>query len=863
MALRPPRLDDRDFTELVDEARRQLRRSCPEWSDLTPGDPGMALLEVFAHLTETMIYRLNRLPEKAFVEFLRLIGVRRQPPFAATATLRFTPAATLTREVELPRGTRVTTSRGGGGGEPPVFVTGKTVRLQPGAAFQDVPACHVEYVPAELVGKGTGLPGQSVAVQRPPIVAPIGNDLDLVVGVETAAADVAGDRAGAVLHDGKTFRLWREVENFTDLGEDLLVYRVDRMGGFITFAPAVRMPGPDGRLTDVATGLAQVPPQNAEIRVWYSRGGGAGGNVAAGVLDTLKDPAGAVRLAVTNPAPASGGRAEETLENAILRGPLELHSLKRAVTARDYELVALHHSAAIERAKAFTRAELWRHAAPGTVEVLLVPKIPDESRASGITAAMLLERQTQEIRLLIQRTLDERRTLGTTCLVNWVRYKTVRVGVRVVVHREENPRAVEQRVLDRLNQTISPLTSERHPQGWRFGQTLRDSHIYDMVLAEPGVSYAENVEFVVDEVPDKGVTSLASDCSQAHTWYAATGGTVFRTLNDGEGWEPAGRFPGEEARNVVTHPWKPGMIACTTQVPGDKLRTRIYTSADCGESWSLVRETTFRVEGMAWALREGNPLLFLATDVGLYEILLRPGEEGSPVQVVVDAKNPGRGYYAVSTSIDINNQLMVAAAAQGTGGIFLSNTGGRSESFRAIGLVGEDIRDLAVSYDGPKSFLWAAVAASGPTDEGKGCFSWELLGSKDPVEKWRPFAKGWGGGSCLGLAFQGTRVLAATHHKGVLSLDTAGRDAAWVVPDFVKSGLPLRDEGRLQPVDALATDPQGLLVLGAGAAGVYRSVDRGVTYAKCSDRNVASVTLPETWLFSSGKHVVSVEVEDE
>ena len=67
MPLPLPDLDDRTFEELLAEARRQIARSAPDWSDLSAGDPGMVLLELFAHLTETMIYRLNRLPEKSVV----------------------------------------------------------------------------------------------------------------------------------------------------------------------------------------------------------------------------------------------------------------------------------------------------------------------------------------------------------------------------------------------------------------------------------------------------------------------------------------------------------------------------------------------------------------------------------------------------------------------------------------------------------------------------------------------------------------------------------------------------------------------------------------------------------------------------
>ena len=73
MPLPSPNLDDRSFAQLVEEARARIAASCPAWTDLSIGDPGMALVEVFAYLTETLIYRFNRVPEKAYVEFLRLL----------------------------------------------------------------------------------------------------------------------------------------------------------------------------------------------------------------------------------------------------------------------------------------------------------------------------------------------------------------------------------------------------------------------------------------------------------------------------------------------------------------------------------------------------------------------------------------------------------------------------------------------------------------------------------------------------------------------------------------------------------------------------------------------------------------------
>ena len=37
----------------------------PEWSDLNASDPGVTILELFAFLTENVLYRFNLIPESA------------------------------------------------------------------------------------------------------------------------------------------------------------------------------------------------------------------------------------------------------------------------------------------------------------------------------------------------------------------------------------------------------------------------------------------------------------------------------------------------------------------------------------------------------------------------------------------------------------------------------------------------------------------------------------------------------------------------------------------------------------------------------------------------------------------------------
>jgi hypothetical protein len=835
-----------------------------DWTDLSPGDPGMVLLELYAHLTEVMLYRLNRLPDKAYIEFLRLLGVVQQPPSAAGVDLLFSRSRKSEIVIPIPSGTRVTVERSAAGKEPPVFITSEAGEIPASENEVTIRAYHCEQVEGELVGRGTSLPGQTCTVARPPIIASNSSSLDLMVAIEATTEETADQRIPAIKYGDRTFRIWREVTHFSDLTIDRFAYIVDRNSGRITFAPAVSGLGPDSG--DAPEILAEVPAAGREIRVWYRRGGGPEGNVAAGQLTLLKDQIAGVR--VTNPARATGGKAAEPLENVLLRGPEELHSLRRAVTAQDFERIAINASSrTVTRAKAFTRAELWEHARPGNVEVLLVPDVDPEMK-NVITADLLESYQTSVTKSRIQEVLDNRRPLGTACIVNWARYKPVKVRTRVVVQQQEDREAVRARIEARLNQTICPLPTQFNPAGWGFGQALRVSHIYDIVLSEPGVRWVDTTpRLIVDEVPSGHVRSIAVDHFQGRTWYASSDATLFRSLDHGEGWEPVGRFNGLILA-VEAHPQLKGMLAVSAQ-QADGSGTDVKISPDCGESWDLVSfSTAFTVRELAWMLRNDEPVLLMATDAGLYEYVVRP--QSSPVQILVDPKNQTLGFYAVAAHTDLQGISTVAVAAESLAGVYLSNDSGRSNTFRQIGKnmqANEDVRVLAMQHDGTRAFLWAGAAVTG-TGQGNGCYRWELRGTEDPPEGWVPYRAGWQAGSCRDLAFHGTKVFAASHRLGVLTLDESHQNPAWQPPE-INSGLPLRErdtERLFHPVDAVGASVRttDAIVMAGGAAGIYQTADDGRSYRSMSNQEFTEkVSLPPTWLFVSGVHEVTVVSEDE
>jgi hypothetical protein len=851
MPIQSPKLDDRAFDDLVEEAKQVIRQRCPEWTDLGASDPGVVLIELFAYLTDVMLYRLNRLPEKAYIEFLSLIGVRLAPPGAAVTTLRFTAQRPPEHPIEIARGTRVTVP-GVPSADTPVFVTADAATIPAGGTSVEVTAHNAELVEGELAGTGSGRPGLSVVARRPPMIAPTGDPRDLVVGVE-ARPEELGERAVAIPYDGRSFRVWTEVDDFATTAPTDAVYVVDRLAGRITFAPAARRAATaDGRLTPDERALASVPPAGREIRLWYRRGGGPQGNVAAGTLTVLKDPVAGVE--VTNPVAATGGLAAESLANALVRGPQDLHSLNRAVTARDFELNATSFGA-VSRARALTRARLWSFAQPGQVEVVLVPELPAAERPDGRASADALRgRQTAEAVQQVQALLDERRPLGTECLVGWAGYKGVTIKATVHVRREEDVDQVRRRVLRRLNTAISPLPGDDGSPGWGFGQPLRVSDVYFHTQSEPGVRYVDEVELLLDEVPDQGVAAMASDGFQDGMWYAGAGPVLFTSRNDGRGWEAAAHFPDEQIGRIEPHPEAPGMVAAATGV--GTAGARVYLSEDCGQSWREVAEATnFQVNDLAWVTRDGLRLLLIATTTGLYEVAMHGG--ATPVPVLVDTSGP-HGFYAVAAAA-VRGFTCVIAAAQDRAGVFFSRDAGRTNTFRNVGLSGTDARVLAVRRDGPRAWVWAGHAAPSAGDPGTGCHSWEL-GENDPAEGWVAHGAGWTGGSCYGLAFPGSGVLAATHHAGVMVLRTAGTGEVWTAPD-VNSGLPLRDPGRFEPVNAIAASAAGL-VLAGGDKGIVLTRD-GRAYQPASRRSLTldDVTVPPTWLLASGEHQIQVVAE--
>ncbi|MGH3761488.1 putative baseplate assembly protein [Actinophytocola sp.] len=194
-----PSLDDRRYADLVEAALRLRDRYCPEWTSTEPGDPGIALIEVFAYLVDQLLYRLNQVPDRLYSEFLNMVGVNRRTATVAEARVDFmldAPGQT----VRIPAGTPVSTVAGEGG--PVEFLTVEQATARPislrwvvdsvnaadetesGRARSTVPARQTEGSWVELV-LGEGGPNSLVRVE-----------LDVLLGTEPAGAQLEWQCSG-------------------------------------------------------------------------------------------------------------------------------------------------------------------------------------------------------------------------------------------------------------------------------------------------------------------------------------------------------------------------------------------------------------------------------------------------------------------------------------------------------------------------------------------------------------------------------------------------------------------------------------------------------------------------------------------
>ena len=157
MALVPPNLDDLTFDDIYNEALSRIPRYTPESTNYNDADPGITLVQLFAWMTDALVYRVNQVPELNYIKFLQLIGVNPNPAEPAHTELTFTLARTDVDTVIVPQGAQAAVA----GSSPPVVFETDSALVALGAQLSNVLTFDgFDYIDATSANAPTAQPYQ-------------------------------------------------------------------------------------------------------------------------------------------------------------------------------------------------------------------------------------------------------------------------------------------------------------------------------------------------------------------------------------------------------------------------------------------------------------------------------------------------------------------------------------------------------------------------------------------------------------------------------------------------------------------------------------------------------------------------------
>jgi predicted phage baseplate assembly protein len=341
--------------------------------------------------------------------------------------------------------------------------------------------------------------------ERPPKLKAIRTNTVAAVQAETVVDEVLGGSNGRrdqvfrlanrpVLHntlrvevdEGDGYVPWTLVDDFFGSQPTDRHFVLNRASGEVRCG--------DGFNGSIPVANVNNPGANVVARE-YRFGGGKRGNVAAKALKTLLTSIDGVDdNAVSNLLAAQGGRDEETLREAKKRAPRVIKSRCRAVTAEDFEYLAMQ-AGNVKRAKALPlfHPSFPGVKVPGVVTVIVVPDgdSPNPTPSEGTLRTVCVY-------------LDQRRLLTTELYVIKPTYQRVKVRGDVVVDDNADLAEVKEGIEETLLAYFHPLKGGEDGQGWPFGGTIFYSRVYQRVFTVTGVRSVEQLVIVLDgnEAPE-------------------------------------------------------------------------------------------------------------------------------------------------------------------------------------------------------------------------------------------------------------------------------------------------------------------------------------------------------------------------
>jgi hypothetical protein len=467
---------NKDFASLRQAMLDLARYRLPEWTDQSPSDLGVLLVDLFAYMGDVVLYYQDRIANESFLQTaverrsvlnsLRLIGYELSPPVPASVelTLLFKPPpAGSSPVVTIPNGAQFASTPSSAspaqlfeylGNALDIDLTSDQVSPTPDGKkliYTGLPVLQSSAQPTAVIGSSTGEPNQMFVIPGTPVILNT-----LIVEVNEGAAWVAWDRRASLLYDvgpdGRVSLSSAEARDFyVQFDENDLCW--------VAFGD-----GTYGRKPPVGLN---------NIRATYRIGGGSAGNVPANSI-TVANTTIALFDSVTNPQPAAGGADHEDIGHAKAFGPLAFRSGQRAVTLNDYVALAQQAGGV---AKVRAAAPNWN-----VIELYVAPEgdslspVPEELRRGLVSY------------------FEDKRMAGTFVEILDATSVPIDTSIELVYDRRYRADAVRQAA----EAAVEDLLAFKNVD---FAQPLYLSDVYGKVEAVPGVAAMTVTRFRRQDAP--------------------------------------------------------------------------------------------------------------------------------------------------------------------------------------------------------------------------------------------------------------------------------------------------------------------------------------------------------------------------
>lgn len=310
-----PQVDytSRDYLSIRNDLLDLISLYAPTWTSRDPSDLGIAMVELFAYMGDSLNFYIDRAANEGFIgtasqrdsllQLATMFGYSPNKLTAATTTITLTNTGVSSQTI--PAGTLFGTSAVTSAASDQVFFESLADVTVGAGASVSVGVAEGFTITDEELGSSNGSPQQVFKLAYPLVVS---GSISVTVG-------------------GKEFSY---INSFLDSGMMSYVFTTfnDSEGNtYVAFGDGIN---------------GAVPAAAAQILATYRSGTGAAGNVPVGVItNQLTNLVAGVR--VTNYVAATGGADEESTDSIRLNAPKALRSLSRAVSLKDYSSLALQY----------------------------------------------------------------------------------------------------------------------------------------------------------------------------------------------------------------------------------------------------------------------------------------------------------------------------------------------------------------------------------------------------------------------------------------------------------------------------------------------------------------------------------------